>query len=221
MSTPQPEDGCQNEVWTDSSNAILITIDGPWDTTVRPRPPHIPPYSPHAIPPGLWRHHQAPPPEEQRNDARAGGPERSTPEARAVYKEGVMFPQPVALGLTLCEQILVDKSTNNFSLINIFTSWPTKKLPSPPRRLCLYAILKGGQGRGIIELSITREDTDEVIFSVRKPVDFPDRLSEIRVFARDEECSFPALGWYNATLSIDGDWVAQRRFRVIKVGGKS
>ena len=130
-----------------------------------------------------------------------------------------MFPQPVALGLMLCEQILVDKSTNNFSLINTFTTWPTKKLPSPPGRLCLYAVLKGGQGRGIIELSITREDTDEVIFSVRKPVDFPDRLSEIRVFARYEECSFPALGWYSATLSIDGDWVAQRRFRVIKVGG--
>src|SRR5438132_378762 len=148
MNTPQPEDRWQDEVWTDSSDAINISFDGPWDTTVRPRPPHIPPYSPHAIPPGLLRYHQAPPPEEKRNDARAGGPERLTPEARPVHKEVVMFPQPVALGLTLCEQILVDKSTNNVSLINIFTTWPTKKLPSPPRRLYLFAVLKGGQGRG-------------------------------------------------------------------------
>src|SRR5262249_1466253 len=46
MNTSQPEDGWRDEVWTDSADAINIIIDGPWDTTVRPRPPPIPPYMP-------------------------------------------------------------------------------------------------------------------------------------------------------------------------------
>jgi hypothetical protein len=72
MSAPQPDDlphdeilSIGDDVTVDSSDAILVIIDGPWDTTVRPRPPHIPPYSPGAIPPGRLRYHQAPPPEEK------------------------------------------------------------------------------------------------------------------------------------------------------------
>lgn len=51
MNTPQPEDKRQNEVWTDSLDAIDVIINGPWDTTIRPRPPHIPPYMPRGKPP--------------------------------------------------------------------------------------------------------------------------------------------------------------------------
>jgi hypothetical protein len=53
MSAPQPDDLPRDEivfmgdeVWTDSSDSPLVVFDGPWDTTVRPRPPHIPPYMP-------------------------------------------------------------------------------------------------------------------------------------------------------------------------------
>jgi hypothetical protein len=31
-----------DELSPNSSDSPLIIIDGPWDTTVRPRPPHIP-----------------------------------------------------------------------------------------------------------------------------------------------------------------------------------
>jgi hypothetical protein len=64
MSAPQPDDLPQDEILSigddvipDSSDAILVFFDGPWDTTVRPRPPHIPPYMPRGKPP-----EQAPPP---------------------------------------------------------------------------------------------------------------------------------------------------------------
>ena len=50
-SAPSPDNIPRNEVWTDSPDTILVIFDGPWDTTARPGPPHIPPYSPHGKPP--------------------------------------------------------------------------------------------------------------------------------------------------------------------------
>jgi hypothetical protein len=121
-----------------------------------------------------------------------------------------MVPQPVALGLTLCAQVLVEEGTRNVSLINTFTTWPMKRFPSPPRVFCLFAVLKNGQGDGTIEVAVTQEDTDEIVFSVHKPVHFLDRLAEVRVIVRYNECSFPtppvgirprwrwtATGWLN------------------------
>jgi hypothetical protein len=63
MNTSEPEDEWQDEVWTDSSGAIDIIINGPWDTTIRPRPPDIPPYSPRGKPP-----QQSSPPPTQGDD---------------------------------------------------------------------------------------------------------------------------------------------------------
>ena len=46
MSESQSEPLPQEEGVPNSWDSILITIDGPWDNTIRPRPPHIPPYMP-------------------------------------------------------------------------------------------------------------------------------------------------------------------------------
>ena len=46
MNTPLPDDAPEDEATPTSFDSILIEFDGPWDTTVRPRPPHIPPYMP-------------------------------------------------------------------------------------------------------------------------------------------------------------------------------
>jgi hypothetical protein len=50
MNKPQPEH--ENTPLVDSSDTILVVLDGLGDTTERPRPPNIPPYDPRAKPPG-------------------------------------------------------------------------------------------------------------------------------------------------------------------------
>jgi hypothetical protein len=42
MSMQQPEPRKTDWVVTESLNTILVVIDGPGDTTIRPRPPNIP-----------------------------------------------------------------------------------------------------------------------------------------------------------------------------------
>lgn len=127
-----------------------------------------------------------------------------------------MVPAPAALGLTLCHEIIVERSTGNISLINTFTEWRARRFPSPPRPFCLFAVLSEGHGDGKMVIAVTRVETEEVIFSVERAIHFPNRLAEVRIQFRHPECSFPAAGEYYATLAIDGEWIAQRRFRVIR-----
>jgi hypothetical protein len=130
-----------------------------------------------------------------------------------------MVPQPIALGLTLCQQVVVEEGTKNVSLINAFTVWNIAGLSSAPRPFCAVATLIDGEGDGTIELAITREETEALVFTIQRPIHFPDRLTEVRALCRINGCSFPAVGLYSATLLVDGEWVTQRRFRVSVTGG--
>jgi hypothetical protein len=125
-----------------------------------------------------------------------------------------MVPSPIAVGLTLCEQVIVEEGTQNISLINTFTVWPMSSFPSAYRPFCAYCVLLDGDGDGTIQLTIIQEDTEDVIYDVRHTVNFPSPLAEVRILFRVEDCSFPAPGRYYATLSVDGESVAQRRFEV-------
>ena len=125
-----------------------------------------------------------------------------------------MISQPVAVGLVLCAQVIVEEGTRHASLINTFTHWKGTTFPSVSRPFCVVSVLLEGEGDGTIRLTIIREDTAGVIDDVRHSVRFPDRLLEMRALFRVNDCSFPAAGLYFATLSVDGEWVAQRRFHV-------
>jgi hypothetical protein len=129
-----------------------------------------------------------------------------------------MVPVPVAIGLTVCQQIVVEQGTGNVSLINALTALRVRTFPSAPRLFCIFAVLTAGHGDGKLEIAVSRADTDEVIFSGQRRAHFPNRLAELHVLFRRHECSFPAAGEYYATLAVDGEWIAQRRFRVLLEG---
>jgi hypothetical protein len=59
----QPNQPPKGKAVPNSTNSVLVIIDGPGDTTRKPRPPHIPPYSPRNIPPGLLRPNPPPSPD--------------------------------------------------------------------------------------------------------------------------------------------------------------
>src|SRR5579885_2861383 len=57
-------------------------------------------------------------------------------------------------------------------------------------------------------------EMDEEVYSLRRPLHFPDRLVEVQVVFHIRDCLFPAPGPYEAILLVDGDWVARRKFSV-------
>jgi hypothetical protein len=60
---------------------------------------------------------------------------------------------------------------------------------------------------------VVREETQEEVYVREMEYHFPDRLAEIRVHFRMTQCELPASGWYQFTLFVDDEFVAQRRVR--------
>jgi hypothetical protein len=129
-----------------------------------------------------------------------------------------MNPPPIALGLTLCEKVIVEERTRNTTFVSMFTTLLAEGFPSPPQRFAVAAVLTGGQGEGTVDLTITRLETDEEVYSLQRHLRCPSRLAEVQVLFHIRNYSFPEPGLYDATLFVDGDPVARRKFKVKERG---
>lgn len=125
---------------------------------------------------------------------------------------GGVVPLPTVLGLMVCEQTIIDKDTNNVSLINCFTRKQLERFPSDPQRMSVAAFLVGCVGRLKIDLAVRRLDTLDELFRRSFVAQFSDRLAEVRLLCRFR-CSFPVAGAYNISLEAGGDVLAQRRLQ--------
>jgi hypothetical protein len=130
-----------------------------------------------------------------------------------------MVPTPVALGLVLCDTVVVEEKTKKASLIGTFAGIKVNEFPATAPPFSVFAVLVDGQGRATIKLSVLRLDSNEEVYAYDSQVHFPDPLAEVRFHLRLHHCVFPAAGTYQFTLLVDGEWVAQRRIRVYSTGG--
>lgn len=77
-----------------------------------------------------------------------------------------MTPTPIAIGLLLCDRVIVDKDTNSPSAIGIFTGLAVEHFPSDSQRFSVLAVLTDAQGDGRGKLAVYRFvlfiDADEV-----------------------------------------------------------
>ncbi len=125
-----------------------------------------------------------------------------------------MVPRPVVLGLTLCDYVIVEERTKKISLVGAFTGIAVDQFPTVVPPFSLFAVLTDGLGTGMIDGVANRLDTAEEVASYRGSLRFPDQLTEVSFHLRLRQFIIPAPGQYQFTLLIDGEWVAQRRFRV-------
>jgi hypothetical protein len=126
-----------------------------------------------------------------------------------------MVPAPIALGLTLCESIIIAEGTRRVSSINGFNRMQASSFPYDASPFYALATLTGGQGEAEITLVITHLETDEEVYSLLERAFFPDRFAEVRITLPLPDVTFPEPGHYLFTLLVDDDWIAHRRVRVI------
>jgi len=120
----------------------------------------------------------------------------------------------VALGLTLCDYVIVEEKTKKVSLIGCFTGIAANHFPAAVQPFSVFAVLTDGLGDATIKLSVSRLDTQEEVLTRQMAYRFPDRLVEVRVHFRITQAVLPDPGWYQCTLFVDGQWVAHRRVNV-------
>jgi hypothetical protein len=78
----------------------------------------------------------------------------------------------------------------------------------------VFASVTDGLGTAELSLHVIRLDTMEQIYSRTNQVRFPNTNAILNVYYPVRNCAFPDRGWYQATLLVDGEWVAQRRVYV-------
>ena len=111
-----------------------------------------------------------------------------------------MAQTPVAVGLMLCEKVIVEEGTRNFSLINCFTQRTVKRLPSEPVLFVVFTTLTNGLGEMQLTLRIERLDTLEAVYEWSKPLRLGNPLHSVRCTWRVSDCSFPVVGSYDVLL---------------------
>jgi hypothetical protein len=128
-----------------------------------------------------------------------------------------MAPPPVALGLTLCDYVIIEEGTKKASLLGSFMSLRARRFPAVAQPFSAFAVLTDGLGDVTLELTVVHAETNELIFRRQDQWHFPDKLAQVRYHARLLDCRFSAPGSYQFTLLANGQWVAQQRLRVYLV----
>jgi hypothetical protein len=126
-----------------------------------------------------------------------------------------MLQRPTALGLILCQEVIIEENTRRATLVNTMSWLRCPTFPSPPQRLVAYALLTDGLGDAELALTVSRLDTLEEVDEQRWQWRFTDPLRHYRITARYSNLSFPVPGRYAFDLSADSELVTQTVLRVV------
>jgi hypothetical protein len=127
-----------------------------------------------------------------------------------------MKQRPVAIGLLLCEQVIVEETTRNLTPVNCFTQRIGEQVPTDPFSFVLFANLTDGSGDIVLDIVIERLDTFGEIYRRSLTHRFRDPLREVSFVFRIRNCTFPVFGHYQVSLWADGEPVAQRKLRIVQ-----
>ena len=125
-----------------------------------------------------------------------------------------MSQRPAAIGLLVCEQVIVEEGTQNVTPVNSFRRRIVQQLPSEPLSFAVLAILNDGVGEIRLDLAISRLDIDEDIYNRSVVVRFGHQLQEGRCLFRVRDFSFPVAGAYEVALFADKELIAQRKIHI-------
>jgi hypothetical protein len=126
-----------------------------------------------------------------------------------------MAKRPIAIGLSLCEQVVIEENTRNITQVNCFTERTADRFPSDPIPFVAFALLTDGEGEITMEVRVERLDTLDLVYRKSATARFTNPLQTIRCCIRLRSCSFPVPGQYQVTLLANGEFVAQRKIEIL------
>jgi hypothetical protein len=130
-----------------------------------------------------------------------------------------MNHRPIAIGMLLCENVIVEEGTHNVTPVNCFSFREVEDFPAAATFFAV-AWLANGLGQMRVELLVQRLDNLEECFRLSRDLQFPDRLVDMRFVAKLRTCPLPVAGYYEVSLIVEGEQVASRKFHVRKKGDK-
>ena len=83
---------------------------------------------------------------------------------------------PTASGLLVCEQVIIDKRTENVTPVNCFTTLRVERFPSSRQRLSVFALLTDGFDEVRLDVVISNLADDELVYRESQRLRFGNRL---------------------------------------------
>ena len=122
-----------------------------------------------------------------------------------------MNKQPVAIGLLICDQVIVEARTGNVTPVNCFNKKLVPKFPTGRMPFVVFAVLTDGSGEMPLDILAHRLDNYEEVYRFSYSIKFSSPLEEIRCTVRLRGCSFPVAGAYQVSLWVGRESVAQAK----------
>jgi hypothetical protein len=132
-----------------------------------------------------------------------------------------MIQRPVVTSLILCEQVVVEETTRNVTLVNCFHRKAVDGFPSDPFPFVVFAWLTDGMGESAIRLSISSLDTEEELHRSEGTYRFVNPLQTVRFSVRVPRLSFPTAGEYQVLLLAGEEMIAERKFTIFQKEAES
>jgi hypothetical protein len=120
-----------------------------------------------------------------------------------------MIQRPNAVGLMLCQQVIIEEKTRNVTLVNNFTRLQLRTFPSRGQQFVAHAMLTDGLGEVNFGLHVSRVDTLEEIALRSWRIRFTDPLRQVHVVVRLPNFSFPAPGRYAFSLEVEREEISE------------
>jgi hypothetical protein len=126
-----------------------------------------------------------------------------------------MTANPIAIGMTICDYVIIEEGTEKVSLIGILTKWVAKQFPWTPPQFFVHVALTDGLGEVTIDLVVSRLDTGQELYARRRQIHFVDKLRQLQLIFRIRDLVLPTPGVYQFSLLAAKEWTAQRSIRVL------
>src|SRR5437773_49668 len=132
-----------------------------------------------------------------------------------------MARTPIAVGLTLCDYVIVEAMTHKISLVGCLTDIAVDELPGLAEPFSAVAFLTDAQGTIDLELTVEDAATAIVVDRYQQRIYSPGPLSVVYCNIRATHSPFPRPGVYVFSLWSNGQVIAERRASVYRRGDRS
>ncbi len=131
-------------------------------------------------------------------------------------REGTV-PPPKCKAILLCERRIVEKGTEQVSLIGLFEELQVRGLPSNAGPIMVYLLLTDGVVEHVYNMVEVRDLLNDIVIAATDgaTLQWDDRLGKITLLLRVERLVIDHEGNYDVVAFADGQEVERLPFRVI------
>lgn len=117
-----------------------------------------------------------------------------------------MTPAPTAIGLWICERVVIEQGTKNPNIIAAFDGLGVEQFPARPLPFSVFSTLTDAVGRGTISLRACSLQSGDVIYRNDRGFISTDRLTAVNIHFRVETIDFPLKGITRSTCTSTTNW---------------